>query len=305
VAVCAGCGAENPAAAASAIERAADLFYVGRAREAVAILDRAKELALASGDTACARACIQWSVALMAWGPTPVSEVCASLERIPPEIERALVLDPANHFAVSHMNAYLGRFEDARMSYARTLDIVTETGGRIHQYGSSMYLGLVELLAGELETAETTLRNGFDALGELGEARFRSTVGALLAETLVRMRRAYEALDLLEDVEPLAAPDDCDPQVRTRFVRALALVQLGAPERGVAPARQAVALAARTDYVVLHGDALVALAQVWQAIGADDEARLALREAIALYEPKQALPQAARAEELLGTLAGR
>ena len=49
-----------------------------------------------------------------------------------------------------------------------------------------MFLGMLELLAGEAEAAATTLRAAFDALGAFGEAGYRSTIGSMLADALVR-----------------------------------------------------------------------------------------------------------------------
>jgi class 3 adenylate cyclase/tetratricopeptide (TPR) repeat protein len=275
------------------------LFFVGRAREAAGVLERGKELALASGDVYGARICATWTISALGWGPAPLSELRSYLDRIPAEIARVLAHDPILEFAEARIAGYSGRFEEARESHARGLAICNEVGWLIPQYGAVGHLGLIEFSAGDFAAAESVLREGFDALGELGEVGYRSSVGSLLAQALVRLGRAAEALELLEIVEPLAAPDDCDPQVRTRLVRALALAQLGEPERGVPIARQAVALAARTDYTMLHADALMALAEVWHVAGDVEQGRIALREALALFRQKEAVVLAEQAEELL------
>ena len=161
---------------------------------------------------------------------------------------------------------------------------------------------MLELHAGEDETAAAVLRESFDALGRLGEAGFRSTVGTLLADALERLGRLDEAEEVLALVAELAAPDDCDPQVRMRAVRARILTRRGDVAAAQAMGEEAVALASRTDYLVLHGEALLALAGAQHASGAVAAARESLREALELFERKEDVPQAARTRELLAAL---
>jgi hypothetical protein len=59
------------------------------------------------------------------------------------------------------------------------------------------------------------------------------------------------------------------------------------------------ALHARTDYVVLHGDALLALAAAQEARGDAAGAEASLQEALALFEGKENVVQAAQTRERL------
>jgi predicted Zn-dependent protease len=60
-----------------------------------------------------------------------------------------------------------------------------------------------------------------------------------------------------------------------------------------------VSLAERTDALNRHADALVALAEVLELAGSEDEARGFLNEALALYERKGNVAAARRARRRL------
>ena len=67
-------------------------------------------------------------------------------------------------------------------------------------------------------------------------------------------------------------------------------------------AREAVALAQDTDDINLHGDALMALAEVLQLAGRPDEAAPFIDQALRLYEQKGNLVSAGKAHSLLAEL---
>ena len=101
-----------------------------------------------------------------------------------------------------------------------------------------------------LDAAERALRGGYDRLGDYGETGFRSTTGTLLADVLARLGRFDEADELLDEVAGVMTADDVDPQVRLRAVRGQILARRGELAAAERSAREAVALAARTDYLV-------------------------------------------------------
>jgi len=74
--------------------------------------------------------------------------------------------------------------------------------------------------------------------------------------------------------------------VQWRSVRAKLLARQGELERAEALAREAVALAAETDFLVLRADALMDLAEVLRAAGRDDEAVPCVEQALELDEQK-------------------
>ena len=280
------------------------LFFVGRAQEGAHVLGRASALALAAGDLHRAHESLTGALSAMAFGPTPVSEVSTFLETIPDALRAGLEGDTIP-LLDAHMSSLSGHFDRARESYLVARVHVQELGRNILEAGTVMLLGMIEMHAGNLDAAERALRDGYDRLGDYGETGFRSTTGTMLADVILRLGRFDEADELLDEVAGLMTADDVDPQVRLRGVRGQILARRGELPAAERSAREAVALAARTDYLVLHGDALTALADVWLAAGKDEEAAVALREAAETYERKEATVKAAKTRERLEALALR
>jgi tetratricopeptide (TPR) repeat protein len=274
-------------------------FYLGRANEAAEVFERGRDLALGVGDLHRARECAYWLNTARAFGPFRAD---IARERLAAEAE-GLGAD-AYWLAVDAglFDAYCGRFDESRQSFAEARLRTEELGMWLQRGILTIASGSAELVADDATAAEVELRDGYERLGELGETGFRSTVATLLAEALARQGRDAEAEELLDSADALAVPDDVDPQVRSRFVRGLVRARQGDAVNAVRLAREAVDLAAQTDYLVLHGDACFALGQVLQEAGSSDEAVAALRDALELFERKRNTPQAERTRALLRDL---
>jgi hypothetical protein len=81
-----------------------------------------------------------------------------------------------------------------------------------------------------------------------------------------------------------------------RGTRAKVLARKGKPEKAERLARDAVALAADTDALTVHGDALMNLAEVLRLVDKEGEAIPIAEEARVLYEAKGNVVLAAKAE---------
>lgn len=93
--------------------------------------------------------------------------------------------------------------------------------------------------------------------------------------------------------------EDADAQVGWRRARAKALAGTGALDEAVRVAREATAIAARTDFLDLRGQAAADLGEVLRLAGRPQEAAAALAEAISLYEEKGNLVAAERLRAVL------
>jgi class 3 adenylate cyclase/tetratricopeptide (TPR) repeat protein len=277
-------------------------FYVGRARESLEGLRRAQALALAVGDLYVARDCMLWTFGSLAYGPAPISELRQFVESIPADLRPSFDRQPWRHVYETLEYAYAGRFDEARASFAESQRLAAELGLRINEAGMKMFLGEIELMAGDPVAAERVLRAGYDRLGEMGESGFRSTVATLLAEALIRQGRDLEAEEVLAVADRLAVADDVDPHVRLRAVRARIRARRGDRAAAILLAREAVERAAQTDYLVLRGNALLALAEVLELAGEKDEAAAVLREALELFERKEDVPMVRLARDRLAAL---
>jgi ATP/maltotriose-dependent transcriptional regulator MalT len=143
----------------------------------------------------------------------------------------------------------------------------------------------IELLAGDFEAAERELRTGYRIFEELGDVHLRPTIGAYLATALVQGNRVDDAEAFAEFAQSHSSEDDIVTQVMWR----VALAQVRARDGNAAPAqrlaREAVELAAPTDFLDLQATALLALARVLRQAGAPEAADVAV-QAQAVYERK-------------------
>ncbi|HEX5245604.1 MAG TPA: adenylate/guanylate cyclase domain-containing protein [Gaiellaceae bacterium] len=273
-------------------------FFAGQSRAAEGILAEAMEHALLAQDLYQAQKCIQWTLGARAWGAASRTEIAQTREMIPEVMYTALEHAPFYHWNSAAIAMHAGQFDEARVHCARARTIAAERGMDLHGQSSGMVLGTIELMAGQPEAAERTLRSSFDRLGELGETGYRSTVAGLLAEALYELGRDDEAGEILDLVAEIAQADDVDPQLRLRTLRARLLARGGDHDGAERLSREAVELAATTDYLELNAFAHLALAEVLRASGAPGEIE-ALRAALDFFERKESVPQIERTRELL------
>jgi class 3 adenylate cyclase/tetratricopeptide (TPR) repeat protein len=229
-------------------------------------------------------------------GPTPVE---AALERCAELLDlgggdRALEAVLATVHA--YLAAMVGRFDEAREAYARSHATLEEIGMPVLLGGGRTYSGAVELLAGDPAAAEQEFRAGVETLESIGEKGNLSTVAAYLAEALALQDRDEEALAYTALSEESASDFDVTSQVAWRAARARVRAREGDVVEAERLASEAVELAAATDYVNLHGDALARLAEVLRAAGSSHKAADAAAAAAARYTAKGNVVAAGRVE---------
>ena len=130
---------------------------------------------------------------------------------------------------------------------------------------------------------------GFERLEAMGDRAQLSLVATLLARAVEEQGRADEALELTLVGERFAVQEDVCAQVIWRTVRARALAASGSVAEAERLAREAVELAATTDWLVGRGDAAWTLGVVLLAGGADEAAYQAWSDALSFYEHKGAV----------------
>ncbi len=122
--------------------------------------------------------------------------------------------------------------------------------------------------------------------GELGEQSFLSTAAGKLAQALYALDRVDEADAWAGRAEEVGASDDAFTQMLWRQVRAKVLARRGEYAEAELLAREAVAIADKTDLLTGQGDANADLAEVLLLTGKPDEAATALGQALERYERK-------------------
>jgi predicted ATPase len=244
-----------------------------------------------------------WVATSLFLGPTPAPDGARRCEAIRDEASGNLAAVAHVLQSLAGFHAMEGRFDRARELLATSKAALDELGLSL---SSAALLGhdtaWVELLAGDPAAAERSLRTGYATLEEMGDRSLLSTTAAYLAQALLAQRRDEEAEQFAELSDELAAVDDLLTQMLWRSVRAKTLAGRGRIEEAERLARQAVALAEKTDFINHRGDALVDFAIILRQAGRLADARAALAEGLRLYEQKGNAVGAGKARAELAAL---
>jgi ATP/maltotriose-dependent transcriptional regulator MalT len=197
-----------------------------------------------------------------------------------------------------------GRFDVARDLLAQSNVIHADLGVSMHA-AVSHDEAFVALLAGEPAAAVTVLRPSCAFLQERGERALLASTAGMLAAALLEVGEDTEAWEQTHIAAEDAAPDDLNAQIIWRSVRAQLLARDGSLDEADCLSAEAVDLAARTDWVMDHGDALMARGEVLRARGDHEAATAAMREAFDLYTRKGNVVSANRARSAVDAVPAR
>jgi ATP/maltotriose-dependent transcriptional regulator MalT len=228
-------------------------------------------------------------------GATPVLEGIARCERIIAEVSNDRQVQGIVMCITAQLRALNGEFDLARSLYRRGRALLQELGHGVIAAQTGVDLARVELLAGDLATAERELRDDYDYLAKTGESYLLSTVAAVLARVVREQGRDEEALALSKAAERAASADDVDAQVQWRSVRAPILARQKDFSEAEALARSAVELARRAEVPLLLAETHFDLAAVLEFAGRGVEAREEYLNAALVWSTKGDLVSAARA----------
>jgi class 3 adenylate cyclase/tetratricopeptide (TPR) repeat protein len=279
-------------------------FWQGRAAVAENEFDRAIEHARRAGDRRQEREILKWLTLVIAEGPTPAAEGVRRIDSIVGQSpgDRGVEMSAARNRA--ELEAMLGRFEAARTLDAHAKALARDLGDQPAEAAVLRGSGYIALLEGNAARAEAELRAGYEILDRISDLGHLASHAPDLGDALYALGRNEEALGLSEFTERITIEGDVDAEVRWRSLRAKTLARRGRYDEAVAFADDAVRLAADTDYLNLHAEALHALAEVHRLAGRNEDAASVLRAAIDLYRKKENMVGERRAAELLGELEG-
>jgi tetratricopeptide (TPR) repeat protein len=256
-----------------------------------------------AGDQFMESVCLAGVVGLLAHGPTPVAEAIDRLEPMlasaPTRIVEEEILE-----TLSYLYALQGRFGEAR-------DLLVQARSLIEEFAPDVQLACfdafqvagVERYAGNLEAAETALRNAHEILERLGEQGWRASVAAHLGGVLVEKDRLEEAEHFLRVSEEVAASDDVDAQISLCQARTQLLAKRGQYGEAEQLAREGLTILEGTDDFTVRARLWIKLADVLRSAGRTEEAKSAAEEAIQLCERKGNVVLGREAQELLDDLA--
>ncbi|HUS43991.1 MAG TPA: AAA family ATPase [Ilumatobacteraceae bacterium] len=270
------------------IVRAGALARLGQVGAAETQLDLALTAARAGNDRRRITSVLGAAPVAALWGPSPVARAggrCLDVVRL----SRIAADSPAVVATSSRCQAVLeamrGRFDTARSLLSASRVTSLELGLDHGLLETSLFAGIVELLADDPVAAEPHLRDAFGGLGQLGIGADAGQAAAHLARSLMRQGRLDEAGELAADSDALAG-QNLQTAIAARSVQAEILAARGDTGPALALADEAVRLAAGTDLVFDHANAMSALARVRAAAGDHDGAQRAASAARDLYTHK-------------------
>ena len=198
-------------------------------------------------------------------GPTPVDPAIDRAHLFLRESEGDRLLTASILSSLAVLLAMRGEFGEARAQWARAQAFWEELGMPHQQAIRAIDASTIELLAGDAEAAERELRTGYDMLVEIGDVHLRPTLAAYLAAVLVEEGNLGDAEALASYAESHSWEDDIVTQAMWRVATAQIQAAAGQSAEAELLAREAVALAAPTDFLDLQATALLALGRVLRA----------------------------------------
>ena len=283
--------------------RAGCLARLGRVGDCENALDQALTAARRAREHRRVNAVLAGAPLAALWGPNPVPRAggrCLDVVRLLRITAGSPVVEATSTRCQGVLDALRGRAAAGRQligSARRTLD---ELGMRHAVLEVEQFAGIVELIADDPAAAEGHLRRAHDGFRRMGLDADTAETAALLARACLALGRDAEADELCMESEQLSG-HAFKAAIAWRIVRAELQSRQGDHDAARRTATDAVAIAERTDALVDHGDACLALATVLDAAGDVAGARTAAQRAVDLYEAKGATALSDRARRVLGT----
>lgn len=267
----------------------------GQIRELELIGLRGLEHAQRSGDLREVLGALWWPAWALVAGPTPVPNAIGSCEEL-------LRVGRIPHFGVmtdlARLKAMLGEFDTARELVLRARRGVLELI-RVRRALAVLAhrAAEVEILAGDLEAAERTLRHGVEVALDVGERDQASQIAAELSRVLSSRGAIQEAMTFASVSRRHAPAESVAAQALWRVATARALALAGESGDAGPLAREAITLVP-ADMLNLRAEVHLDLAETLLVTGQHQAALSPTREAASIYERKGNLVGARRARAL-------
>ena len=261
-------------------------------------LERSLAHAERAGDASLRSDILSWLPTRLVRGPMPAPRALARCRELLAESAGDRPAEAGGLSAIALIEAISGRFDEARAAERASRAIKEELDLRLMLALGDIWLGELELIAGDAATAEVAFRSAAEFLGDLGERNFYPTAAVGLARACFLQARYDEAWEALRAAEATTASDDYITVVWALGTRGRLLALEQRLEEAREVSERGVRLSFETDDLNLQADALVELA----AVAEDARARVALEEALEIAERKGNVVAAGQARALLATL---
>ena len=281
--------------------RATCLARLGRVGDCEIALDDALTAARRAREHRRVNAVLASAPLAALWGPNPVPRAggrCLDVVRLLRITTDSPAVEATSTRCQAVLEAFRGRDAAARRMIDSAGRTVTELGLRHARLEVEQFAGIVELVLDDPAAAEPRLRKAYNGFRRMGLDADTAETAALLGRVCLALNRDVEADELCTESERLAG-HALKAAIAWRTVRAQLLSRGADHKEARRVAEAAVALAERTDALVDHGDACLALATVLGGAGDAAGARAAAERAANLYERKGAAALAERARRML------
>ena len=238
-------------------------------------------------------------------GPTPADAAISELERVIGQAEGNPIMEANMNGFLALQEALAGRLDEARRRVTASLDLTRDLGLRWQTGIHSLLSAYVALLAGDPAAAEREMLDARAAFLAIGDAWFLSTIAVDLPRPVYRQGRFGDAQALVDAIDEWPAPADLEWQIKRRGVRSLLLAREGRDEQALALATEAIGLASESELLLVHGEALLDLAELHEIGGRSREAATAAAAALRIHEQKGNVVGATAARALIDRLQRR
>jgi tetratricopeptide (TPR) repeat protein len=263
----------------------AQAHYLDRRAAACAeVSERALAHAQEAQDPFEERELVEWLVIALLLGPTPTSEALARCTALLDEGWTDAWLRAEIWSAAAALVAMQGRGDEANELVGRSRRTMDDAGLWI--WITTFWHSFVLVLQGDPAAAEAVLRPTYEALGRMGETSHFSSIAHGLSNAVYLQGRYDEARRLTEECERATRANDIHSQILWRSTRAKTFARSGEHDEAERLARDALAIAESSDFLLAHADALSDLSEVLELAGHDRDAAEALSQSIELHERK-------------------
>jgi DNA-binding SARP family transcriptional activator len=236
-------------------------------------------------------------------GPRPVGVAVQRCDAILKQVADDDLSAAFTQTMLALLEAMRGRADNARILWGESQRRLRSVGLNVRASTQHVYRGMIELMCDAPMDVTPELAEGCAMLQKIGERSRLSTLAAVQARLLYSQGRYDEAERYATVSAEAAANDDVGSQALLRATRGMLEARKGNGALAVEFSTSAVAVAAETDSLVIHADALRDRAEVLTILARPEEAVEDLGRAIALYERKDARALADAARSLVEDLA--
>jgi class 3 adenylate cyclase len=266
---------------------------------AVQAAEAAAHHAARAGDRGGEIEALAYLLVATAMGPDPPATYARRREAIARRIDDAPALRAACDGTEAVFAAMVGRFDDARSAYGRSLTVLDELGMTIPLANVHVFFaGYAETLAGDWMRAEAQLRAGYEIVERLGERLVLASAAGRLALVCQELGRWDDAERYIKIAEETAAANDFDANAVQLAADGLLHAHRGDSAAAIARAEEAVTAARIGDDLNVLGWTLEAQARGLVMLGRPDAAVSVVKRALEVYGRKGNSVAAARASEI-------